>query len=239
MDVFPKLPTVLQHKILLHLKNPECHYLMKYWRAQIASKRENLLVSLNRYNYFRFHRKKYWDDYKDDDGTSILFNFHQENDEYLQLLKLGIWKPCDEREHGILLRTALFNILEKTFWCYHGDCAFPWTLKNTIYDSLEDKRTVEQAFQVTIPGDKGLPPYSYEEWCNRGSESGNSLFMHRRKVRAPRDASGKWDHKTALKKIIQMQATVTKRLISRKWDRWNNKKYKNTVFPYFELNYTT
>ena len=239
MEVFSQLPSALRHKILHYFKNPECDHLLNYWRELQKYQRQDLLVSLNRYNYFRFHRKKYWDKFKEN-GRTIIFEFgnRDDDDTYLSYLNKGWWKPCDERYNGMKLRMALFNTLDDRFWTYHGDCGNPAILADTIFDPNENKRDIENDFNVAIPNDRGHPPEHYDTWRKRGGEGGALLLKHRRKLRVPRTNSGNWHRAKALIKIKTMREKQHKTLMRRTWCRWYSNQDPNHHCAYYEINYS-
>ena len=241
MDVFKQLPNELQHKILLHFKNPICDILMKYWREQMFFQRQDLLVDLNRYNYFRKNRKPIWDKCKED-GITLLFDFEESGETadwtYAQCLENGWWKQCNERNKGKKLRLALFNTLESGFWSYHGDINNPEAIQDTVYDPLETKRDIERDFDVRVRGDRGHPSYSHEEWTRRCGEDGSISLSQRRYLRAPRCKDGTWDNGKALSKITAMRVKNKKSHLRRTWCRWRGGgQDANEHHSYYELCY--
>ena len=243
MDVFAKVPTALQHKILLHFKNPECDHLMKHWRERLRYQRQDLLVDLNRYNYFRAKRKPHWDAFRDEHKRIILFDFSDRapgtgDYTYQQCLENGWWKECSERNNGIRLRMALFNMLEAGFWTYHGDCENPEAIHHTIYDPLETKRDIERDFDMRIRSDPGHPTYSHEEWAKRCGKDGSLPLSSRKRCKAPRLPNGTWDYQKAQTKITLMQAKQQKTLVRRTWCRWRSgSSDPNQPQSYYELCY--
>jgi hypothetical protein len=243
MEVFPKLPTALQHKILLHLKNPECDHLMRHWHNEMRFQRRDLLVDLNRYNYFRSKRKPHWDAFRDEHKRIILLDFSDgapgtSDYTYKQCLQNGWWKECSERDNGTKLRLALFNMLEACFWTYHGDCDSPEAIHDTIYDPLETKRDIERDFNMRIIGDQGHPTYSHEEWAKRCAENGSMPFSTRKKYKAPRTMDGVWDYQKAHSKIVLMREKRQKTLVRRTWCRWRTETDDpNQHQSYYELCY--
>ena len=89
MQTYQNLPTELRLKVLNHLRNPECDHMDSYWKGLEYFKRQDLLASLNRYNYFRKHRKPHWDDCRDrETGYSHAFDFSDDYSKELYLENL-------------------------------------------------------------------------------------------------------------------------------------------------------
>ena len=242
MDVYKQLPIELQHKVLLYFKNPICDILLKHWQHQMFFQRIDLLVDLNRYNYFRVKRKPFWDKLSNGDGKIILFDFGEQDETddwtYKECLQKGWWKMCPERNNGVRLRLALFNTLESHFWSYHGDCDNPETLHHTIYDPLETKKDIEKDFHMRIVDDKGHPSYSYEEWAKRCGKGGSISLFTRRRLKVPRRIDGTWDSQKARLKIEMMRAKNQKSHIRRTWSRWRGGGDEaNLHCSYYELCY--
>ncbi len=221
MEIYASMPSALRHKTLLYLKNPETDILLAHWREQERPMREDLLVSLNRYNYFRKYRKPIWDTTRGADGKLILFNFDKpiaisltNKQLYLKYLENGWLLPSGER--GFKLRMALFNELDNEFWLYHGRCSNPEVLEHTEYDPLYNKKEIETDFEIQVE-DVPHQCASYDEWLKRCAEGGELPIYLRRFVKAPRTKEGKWNQKKASKKIMKMALPQWKR---HEWSRW-------------------
>jgi len=238
MEIFKHLPTALQLKVLNHMKNPVCDHLLAHWRKKEYFKRRDLLVSLNRYNYFVKHRKRFWDRCLDDDGLTIAFDFTPDEDlNYKEFLNAGKWLPSGESLQGMRLRTTLFNVLEEEWWQYHGTAANPRLLALTIYDPLQTKRIIEAEFDTTVRGDTiGHPTFSFDEWTKRCGEGAELSIKHRRKLKAPRLASTRtWNFIIAQKNIERKAEENQRLLLKRTWGRWRRKCVDGNVHEYFEI----
>jgi hypothetical protein len=243
MDTYQKLPTALRLKVLNHFRNPECDHLDIYWKSLQHFKRQDLLASLNRYNYFHKHRKPLWDKILDEDNvTGIAFDFATDysNEDYLNALQNGQWFPRGERLKGAKLRVTLFNMLEGAWWGYHGDIDTPVAIEHTIYDSLETKRDIERDFNVSIPNDRGHPPLHFDEWTKCCGENGHLPVTKRKYFKAPRSKNGRWNSKKAAVNIkkIKKNDNGAVMLIKRTWSRWRvdgAEAKKN--YSYWELRY--
>ena len=224
MEIYARLPsgTGIRHKILLYLQNPETEHLLKHWRKKYFHERRDIIVSLNRYWWFFKNRMGAWDDacrIQDDykNTVHLFLEFSHENegyadDMYLEFLEEGWWYPCKEKSYK--LRIELFNMLEEEWWKYHGDCSNPWILDGTRYNPIADKVLIESNFDIEVPGDKGHPTASYDEWLKR-TICGEVPIHRRRKIRVPRLSNGKWDREMAKKTVPQSK------LIRRTWCRWD------------------
>ena len=241
MDIYQKLPMALRLKILNHLRNPECDYLDAYWKGLEHFKRQDLLASLNRYNYFRKHRKPHWDDCLDQaTGYCHVFDFTQEysKDLYLENLRRGHWLPRSERLRGMKLRMELFNMLEGNWWAYHGDIDNPSAIDHTVYDNKATRRDIEHDFEVRVHADRGHPISPFEEWTKRCGKDGTIPFAKRRRLKAPRKEGGEWDHVKAADNITKMNEKRGKLFIQRQWSRWRVEGDEaKATYTYWELQY--
>ena len=241
MQAYKRLPLELRLKVLNHLRNPECDLVDAYWKGLEYFKRKDLLASLNRYNYFRKHRKPHWDDCWDrETGYSHAFDFSNDYSKelYLEYLRKGHWLPRSERLNGMKLRVDLFNMLDGNWWGYHGDIDNPEAIKHTIYDRLETKRDIERDFDVNISKDHGHPPFEFEKWSKCCAEGGGLPPTQRKRLKAPRKEGGGWDHTKAADNIKKMNEQQERLLIPRQWSRWRVEGDEaKATYQYWELQY--
>lgn len=241
MQAYQKLPMELRLKVLNHLRNPECDHMDSYWKGLEYFKRQDLLASLNRYNYFRKHRKPHWDDCRDHEtGYSHALDFSDDYSKelYLENLRRGHWLPRGERLNGMKLRMELFNMLDGQWWAYHGDIDNPAAIKNTIYDRLETKRDIERDFDVNVREDRGHPAFTFEEWSKRCGEGGALPTTQRKRLKAPRKEGGEWNHTKASDNIKKRMEARMRLLMPRQWSRWRVEGDEaKATYAYWELQY--
>ena len=239
METYQKLPTELRLKVLNHLRNPECDHLDAYWKSLQYFKRQDLLASLNRYNYFRKHRKLHWDNCLDrETGQRHAFDFSEDYSKelYLESLGEGHWLPRAERFNGMKLRIELFNMLDGNWWGYHGDIDTPAAIEHTIYDRIETRRDIERDFGVRIRKDRGHPSHTFKEWTKRCGECGSLPVAKRKRLKAPRAENGRWNSEEAAENIKKMNKERGRLLIPRRWSRWRGLS-QGCTYSYWELQY--
>ena len=172
MDIFKKIMPCLRHKILLYFQNPESILVFKeHFCSNTRRLKKHLLVSLNRYNYFRHKRLPIWNRLCEEGGP-IVFDFER-----------------GDSQRILALRMDLFNILDSNFISIHNNPS----INLQTYNSWETRAQIEEDYDVNIPLDMGHPPGSVLKWAKSCYAHGTLPYHKRRKVRAPRNSMGNWD----------------------------------------------
>jgi hypothetical protein len=240
MEIYKEVPACLRHKIIQYLRNPEADIVWPRICRETSEQFTRVLVTLNRYNYFRKYRKPHWDRLVDDKGKIILFDFYifqppliplgyikSRKETYLDFLEKR--ELCGRHERGTKLRVDLFNELNKTYERFNGQIIYPPThLYNTSYHALDDKKCIETQFNIRIPDDEGHPSISFEEWRHHCWLNGSLPHYCRRKVRAPRNLIGKWNSIKGQKNCLVNKMKYKRRIVSHICEY----RVKNKLIPY-------